>query len=86
MRRLVKGDITVTLRPGGNAPASFVWERRQYEVERVLLVWKMTAAWWDGEGERTCFRVSAAAGAESGLFELAYDHEERVWVLSRVVD
>lgn len=86
MRRLVRSDITVTLRPNGNAPASFVWERRQYEVERVLLVWKATAAWWDGEGERTCFRVSAAAGEESGLFELAYDHEEHAWVLSRVVD
>jgi hypothetical protein len=52
----------------------------------VLLVWKIAAAWWDGEGERTCFRVSAAAGEESGLFELAYDHEERAWVLSRVLD
>lgn len=86
MRRLVRGDIRVTLRPSGNAPASFVWERRQYEVEKVLLVWKIAAAWWDGEGERTCFRVSAAAGEESGLFELAYDHEERAWILTRVLD
>lgn len=45
MRRLVRGDLTVTMRPSGNARASFVWERRHYEVEKVLLVWKVAAAW-----------------------------------------
>jgi hypothetical protein len=68
LRRLVRGDITVTLRPSGNAPASFVWERRPYEVQKVLLVWEIGAAWWDGEGERTCFRDTATAGRAVALF------------------
>ena len=85
MRRYIQSDLRVRLRPSGNAPEAFVWERRRYEVQQVLLAWKEQGAWWDGEGERTCFRVYAA-GDEVGFFDLAYDHEQRGWVLSRVID
>lgn len=86
MRRYIQRDLRVSLRPSGNAPAAFVWERRRYQVQQVLMVWKELGAWWDGEGERTCFRVSAAAEDLMGYFDLAYDHESRTWILARVMD
>jgi hypothetical protein len=86
MRRLVRGDVHVTLSHGGNAPASFLWQEKRWEVQQVVLIWKRQANWWDGEGEQTCFRVAAAASEECAYFELAYDHERRAWMLTRIVD
>jgi len=74
MSRYIRGDLRVRLRPGGNAPAEFVWERRRYGVQQVLLVWKEHGCWWDGEGERTCFRVAAVTGEECGVEALSREN------------
>jgi hypothetical protein len=51
--------VRVALQTGGAAPAAFTWNGRRYLVLRVEAVWKEVGPWWDGDGERTFFRVTA---------------------------
>ena len=85
----------MTLRRGGTEPAAFTWGKRRYAVEGVEACWKEVGPWWDGEGERTFFRVTArhcapAPGASlsppSGVYELRFDHASERWWLHEVVD
>jgi hypothetical protein len=48
-------------------------------------------SWWDGEGERTFFRVTAhyrvrGRAPEAGVYELRFDHTSARWWLHEVVD
>ena len=91
MARRIEEPVRVTLRRGGAAPAAFTWEGRRYAVERVEACWKEVGPWWDGEGERTFFRVTArhcAPGLSpaSGVYELRFDHASERWWLHEVVD
>ena len=58
MARRIDEPVRVALRPGGQEPAAFTWGRRRYTVEHVEACWKEVGPWWDGEGERTFFRVT----------------------------
>ena len=40
-------------------------------------------AWWDGEGERTFFRVLTDKG---GIYELCFDHVNSNWEMAAVED
>ena len=40
-------------------------------------------AWWDGEGERTFFRVQSDKG---GIYELKFDHQKSAWTMDVVQD
>lgn len=77
---------------GGTEPAAFVWEGRRYQVEGIQAIWKATGRWWDGEGERTFFRVAAAlAGvptrrAPRGIYELCYRERTEEWLLTQIED
>jgi hypothetical protein len=59
MPRYIHDRITVRLAKSGAAPDGFTWEGRRYAVRSVDACWKAVGPWWDGDGERTYFRVVA---------------------------
>lgn len=75
-------DIQVILN-SRHAPVAFEWQGRMRRVKEVQECWRFTGAWWDGESERTYFRVLAAGG---GIYELCFDHGRSIWTLSGVCD
>jgi hypothetical protein len=89
MARRIDEPVRVALSHGGGEPAAFTWSGRCYLVERVEACWKEVGPWWDGEGERTFFRVTACLagrGAAPGIYELRFDHGSEEWWLQEVVD
>lgn len=70
--------------PGSRAtPQSFYWNHKWIHIRRVLELWKDTGTWWDGESEKTFFRVETAAGS---LYELYQDDTNQTWFLYRIYD
>jgi hypothetical protein len=67
MTHRIDAPIRVFLDPSGTAPAAFLWDRRCYRIRRVEACWKQMGPWWDGKGERTCFRVAAEGEPTSRL-------------------
>jgi uncharacterized protein DUF6504 len=89
--RRIEVPVQVALRRGGAEPATFTWQGRCYAVERVEGCWKEVGPWWDGEGERTFFRVTARPRVPglhlaTGVYELRFDHGREEWWLHEVVD
>ena len=78
----MKSSLRVTLNKK-NAPAAFEWRGRMYRVKEVQECWRLTGAWWDGEGERTFFRVLTDKG---GIYELRFDHGKNAWEMALVRD
>lgn len=76
-------SVQVALDTEKHAPMEFRRGDRTYRVAEVQDCWRLVGNWWDGRGERTFFRVLVAGG---GIFELAYDHINRIWQLHRVED
>lgn len=64
-------------------PKAFNWRNRMYRVSEVQECWRFTGAWWDGEGERTYFRVATDKG---GIYELCFDHTRDAWTMAKVAD
>lgn len=75
-------NLSVALGKNHN-PQAFRWRERMYRVSEVQECWRLIGAWWDGEGERTFFRVRTDSG---GIYELCYDHEKGDWSLGGVRD
>ena len=91
MARRIDEPVRVALRQGGQEPVAFTWGNRRYAVEHVEARWKEVGPWWDGEGERTFFRVTArhhvpGLRPEAGVYELRFDHPSECWWLQEVVD
>ena|SRR5947208_8342555 len=63
MAKRIQEMVRVALQRDGAAPAAFVWRGKRYVIRHVEAVWKEMGPWWDGDGERTCFRVTAAEGS-----------------------
>lgn len=82
MARQINAPIRVFLDQAQGAPLTFLWEERRYRVCCVDACWKQVGSWWDGEGERTFFRVST----EEGIYDLAYDHASGRWSLANILD
>jgi hypothetical protein len=78
-----KSLTRVALDRDSRTPMEFHRGGRTYRVAEVQDCWRLVGNWWDGRGERTFFRVLVAGG---GIFELAYDHINRIWQLHRVED
>jgi hypothetical protein len=82
MSKSLSKDISVALGKSHN-PQAFRWRDRMYRINEVQECWRLMGAWWDGEGERTFFRVRADSG---GIYELCYDHQHDNWALNLVRD
>ncbi len=92
MAKRIQQLVKVALRArqeGGTEPARFLWEGRRYRVHSVDAVWKEMGRWWDGEGEMTTFRVTAApepAPGAAGVYELCYRQVTADWTLAEIQD
>lgn len=80
---LTTPSIRVTLDADKQSPAAFCWRQRVYHVSEVRECWRLGGDWWNGEGEKTYFRVVTQEG---GVFEISYDHSTRTWSLERIED
>jgi Domain of unknown function (DUF6504) len=65
-------------------PCAFVWRRHRYRVERVVQRWVVETGWWDEQiaVSRHYWRVRAGGR----LFDLSFDHREKVWRMERCLN
>ncbi len=65
-------------------PSAFRWRGRRYLLDALVQRWVVERYWWDPRRRvsRRCFRVLA----RGGVYDLAYDRLERVWLLVGVLD
>lgn len=78
---LVNRLIRVTVGPD-RQPLSFWWNRRRFRINEVIEVWRDTGQWWEGEAEKSFYRVSAGRG----VYELCFDSRNSEWRLYKVYD
>jgi len=64
-------------------PATFVWRRRRYRVERVLETWVIETGWWKEGGHVSTSHWRVRAGGR--VVDLRYDRLGKTWTLERVL-
>jgi len=76
--------VTVVWDGARRCPASFADGDRRFTVDGLVQTWTVERSWWDPRRRvsRRCFRVIA----RGGVYDLAYDRVERIWLLTGVVD
>jgi hypothetical protein len=81
--RQAKATVSVTWDAKRRRPASFVWRRHRFQIDRVVHTWVVATGWWAEEAQvsRHYWRVQA----NGRLFDLSFDRLSRVWRLERVV-
>ncbi len=82
MTRVVDRPLDPPVLDAQRRPLRFRWAGRSYLVAEVLDSWQDVGAWWEGEAEKTFWRVETAGG---GIFELWQDARGQ-WGLWRVWD
>jgi hypothetical protein len=63
-------------------PLSFHWNNTWFPVENILDCWEDTGCWWEGETEKTFFRVAS----RKQIFELYREKNTSKWHLYSVYD
>ena len=58
------------------------WKRQWYAVTSIKDNWVDTDEWWNGEGEKTFYRISTG----NRFFEIYCDEKEKAWHIYRVYD
>jgi len=82
MTRLMRKETAVRL--GSSAvPRSVLLAGNWCQVKQVLEVWKDTGCWWEGEGEKTFYRVRME---DEGMLEIYHCSDRDIWVLYRIYD
>jgi hypothetical protein len=82
MGKHIAQPVTVTL-DRRNHPAMFEWRGKVYRVKDVQECWRLIGAWWDGEAEKTFFRIRTD---KNGIYELGFDHGKEAWQVLRSED
>lgn len=91
MRRIDESIESLTpVASGETAPLAFRWRGRRYVVGAVLAHWVETGAWWRRvasrpssgfdelpDPERWLWRVEACRGAQTGVFDLCLEVDNR---------
>lgn len=70
LTRLINVPVAVRVDAAGK-PLDFTYKGLRHRIVRVLEVWQEAGEWWEGQGDRTVYRVATAGG---GIFELDYRH------------
>jgi len=83
MSRLVDRPLDRINLDSSGRPLIFAWRRRSWRVSRTVEIWKDAGCWWEGEGEKTFFRLEADGGR---LVEVYFDPQVEKWFLYRVYD
>lgn len=81
MSRLVDEPLGWMRADPEGRPLVFGWRGRSRRVARMVEVWKDAGCWWEGEKEKTFFRLETEGGR---LVEVYF--EETRWYLYRVYD
>jgi hypothetical protein len=82
MGKHIARPVTVRL-DKRNRPVAFEWRENVYHVKDVQECWRLTGAWWDGEAEKTFFRLRTD---KNGIYELRFDHGKENWAITRSED
>jgi hypothetical protein len=72
-------DDEITVERDAMRLIAFSWQGQRYPIRTVQIMGTQPTRWWDGQGERTYVRVTT----KKQIYELYFDHERKVWVLSR---
>jgi len=64
-----------------DVPKRFFWFKRWVNVSKILDAWRDVGRWWDGDQEKTFFRVVSSEGS---IYEV-YSEKGR-WNLYKVYD
>ncbi len=75
--------VAVTWDKRQQRPVAFVWRRRRYAVEQVLVTWVIDTGWWD-ESIRTSRRYFRVL-SQGRQFELAFDRLSKRWSVERTL-
>jgi hypothetical protein len=82
MSRLVEQPITGMTLDARRYPRTCTCQGRRWQVQRVVEAWQDAGAWWEGEEEKTFWRVVVSGG---GIVEL-YQTKKGDWSLYRIWD
>ncbi len=82
MSKLINQPVLVVT-DGRRRPRRFFWIKNWIDVQDILDEWKDTGRWWDGEAEKTFYRLTTNGGA---VYELFADRRMNQWNLYRVLD
>jgi hypothetical protein len=83
MSRLLDRPLDRVDLDSSGRPLLLSWRGRAWRVNRTTEVWKDAGCWWEGEVEKTFFRLEAAGGR---LIEVYYDPQAAKWFLYRIYD
>jgi hypothetical protein len=79
----INQQIHVATEKSSCMPKAFEWREKTYRVLKIQECWRLVGSWWDGDGEKTYFRIECPGSA---IFEILYDQKSRKWLLARVED
>jgi len=82
MSKIINQPVLVVT-DGKKTPRRFFWIKKWVFVERIMDVWSEVGQWWDGEPERTVYRILADSGK---MFELQFQMMNNIWMLYKVYD
>lgn len=73
---------TIQVITSKNKPIRFQWKRIWHSVTAIEDDWVDTGEWWNGEGEKTFYRVICG----EKLFEIYFDAKDQAWYLYKAYD
>lgn len=82
MTRIVNQPIPCPALGTDRTPHRFRWAGSSHRVVAILDNWQDVGAWWEGEPEKSFWRVETEGG---GIFELWQDRTGQ-WAVYRVWD
>ena len=82
--KLAEEPVEVTWDAERQYPSSFMRAERAYRIDAIVQIWAAERAWWDPRQRvsRRFWRVLA----RGGVYDLAYDREQGVWLLIGIQD
>ena len=82
--KLAEEPVEVTWDAGHQYPSAFMRAGRTYRIDAIVQIWAAERAWWDPRRRvsRRFWRVLA----RGGVYDLAYDREQGVWLLIGIQD
>ena len=82
--KLAEEPVAVAWDAEHQYPSSFIRSGRTYRIDAIVQIWVAERAWWDPRRKvsRRFWRVLA----RGGVYDLAYDREQGVWLLIGIQD
>jgi len=65
-------------------PTAFTRDHKRYRVDAIIQVWATDRAWWDPR--RRVSRRFVRVLSRGGIYDLAFDRQNGVWLLTGIQD